>query len=97
MSRIPSHRLALSATLLVSLVAFVPALTRAADTKKTAPKETATKPPKSDPMAMPAGIQIAGLPRYAPPEAFSVDLVMKNDGLDLTMKRSIDHGRIRPT
>jgi hypothetical protein len=96
MFRIPPHtRLALSATLLVSLVAFAPALARAADAKKTAPKEAATKPPKSDPLAIPAGIQIAGLPHYAPPEAFSVDLVMKSEGLDLTMKRSIDHGRIR--
>jgi len=95
MFRIPPHRLALSATLLVSLIVFVPALARAADAEKTAPKEAATKPSKSDPLGMPAGIQIAGLPRYAPPEAFSVDLVMKSDGLDLTMKRSIDHGRIR--
>src|SRR6185295_6206222 len=80
----------LAALCLASLLFSSPAL--AADAKKAA---APVAKPKADAMATPAGLEIPGLPRYTPPAAYSVDMVINADGKDMTMKRSIDNGRMR--
>ncbi len=36
-----------------------------------------------------------GLPRYAAPDAYREDLIIENDGKQITMKRFVDHGKTR--
>src|SRR5712671_994211 len=41
------------------------------------------------------GLSEVGLPRYTPPAAYREDLVIDSKNGDMTMRRFVDHGRIR--
>jgi hypothetical protein len=64
-------------------------------------KDQPTQQKAAAPPSMTRGFspQISGLPadlpRYVEPDAYHVDLVVESEGQRFTMKRSIDHGRIR--
>jgi outer membrane lipoprotein-sorting protein len=89
----PTASASLSTLCLLSLL-FAPAIVGAGDSKKPAAKPAA-KSASVDAMATPAGVAALGLPQYTPPPSFSVDLVIKTEGHDMTMKRYIDNGKIR--
>jgi hypothetical protein len=41
------------------------------------------------------GFETIGLPQYVPPQSFREDLVITHEGKPMTMKRFVDHGKIR--
>lgn len=64
-------------------------------TRSWAGSESVSKVPAAKAKPIPAGLQAIGLPQYVPPKAYSEDLVITAEGRTVTMKRFVDHQKVR--
>lgn len=93
----PAFRSCLAAALAIAGMSLVPPDSIAADPPANKPgdKTKAAAPVTAPAKSGTRGLTGFGLPHYQEPAAYSVDLVVRAGGQNLTMKRFIDGNRIR--